>query len=184
MAIKDNIPGFIYVCFKEIYDCFEDSFYRLDNLEKEVVDNAHIERATWALEQLEEIYGIEHCPEDDYDIRRSRILAKKRGATECTIDAIKKIVEAYIGEDGKDVEVIDNGYESDYFIVKFGTRMKAPPKLKDFYRSLCEIKPAHMEVQVLFQQVTWRDVLSKGNWSNVNNNGTKEVTWDEILNFE
>lgn len=117
-------------------------------------DQLFLSKATWGLELWEKIYGIETDPSKSYDIRRSVVRAKIRGAGTTTVAMIKNTSEAYVNGE---VEVIEQ--PSLYkFIILMVSIIGRPPNVDDLRRTIDEIKPAHLEYEIIFKYNAHGDV--------------------------
>ena len=145
---KDYVPDFL------INDPVVRSIYEAQGLEigeikyyiQDLIAQCFITTATWSLPLWEEEYGLPTIETDTVEERRSRLVAKKRGAGVTNIETIKKVCKSY---SNGDVEVIPH-YDEYYFTIKFVSEKGVPPKIQDIYDSIEEIKPAHLDVEYEF----------------------------------
>lgn len=130
-----------------------------------------IDTATTALTRMEKEYEIDTILTDSFAIRRSRILAKKRGQGIFTVSFVKNLAESF--ENGKvDVVRDDPNYT---FTIKFVSTIGIPSNIDDLKSSIEELKPAHLAVNYEFTYMKWSDA-SKLTWGDVSN-----YTWEEVL---
>ena len=168
---KDYVPDFL------INDPVVRSIYEAQGLEigeikyyiQDLIAQCFITTATWSLPLWEEEYGLPTIETDTVEERRSRLVAKKRGAGVTNIETIKKVCKSY---SNGDVEVIPH-YDEYYFTIKFVSEKGVPPKIQDIYDSIEEIKPAHLDVEYEFTYAYWSDYMILND----------EYTWKELLNF-
>lgn len=130
-----------------------------------------IETATTALTRMEKEYGIDTILTDSFAIRRSRILAKKRGQGNFTVEFVKNLAESF--ENGTVDIVRDNANYT--FTIKFVSTIGIPENIDDLKNSIEELKPAHLAVEYEFTYNTWSDVSSL-TWQDLSN-----YTWNEVL---
>lgn len=142
----------------------------------DLVKNLYVKTATWGLDLFEEELGLTTDKSIDYEERRERILAKKRGNGTTTKAMIKNTAEAF---SGGEVEVIENF--NDYsFVVKFVGVKGIPKNLALFKKMIEEIKPAHLNYELAFTYTVWSMVMAKSNiWNDFNNK-----TWVELMAYE
>ena len=136
---------------------------------QDLIAQCFITTATWSLPLWEEEYGLPTIETDTVEERRSRLVAKKRGAGVTNIETIKKVCKSY---SNGEVEVIPH-YDEYYFTIKFVSEKGVPPKIQDIYDSIEEIKPAHLDVEYEFIYAYWSDYMIFND----------EYTWKELLNF-
>ena len=110
---KDYVPDFL------INDPVVRSIYEAQGLEigeikyyiQDLIAQCFITTATWSLPLWEEEYGLPIIETDTIEERRSRLVAKKRGAGVTNIETIKKVCKSY---SNGDVEVVPH-YDEYYF---------------------------------------------------------------------
>lgn len=107
--------------------------------------------ATWGLQLWEWVYGIETDLTKDAALRRSVVAAKIRGKGTTTVEMIRNTAEAYVN--GL-VDVIE--YNSEYrFEIVMLSVIGIPPNLEDLKATIHEIKPAHLDFQIIIKYNTW-----------------------------
>ena len=142
----------------------------------DLVKNLYVKTATWGLDLFEEELGLVTDKSVDYEERRERILAKKRGSGTTTKAMIKNTAEAF---SGGQVEVIEKFNEYN-FIVKFVGVRGIPKNLALFKQMIEEIKPAHLNYELAFTYTVWNMIMSKSNiWNDFGNK-----TWVELMSYE
>lgn len=142
----------------------------------DLVKNLYVKTATWGLDLFEEELGLVTDKSVDYEERRERILAKKRGSGTTTKAMIKNTAEAF---SGGEVEVIEKFNEYS-FIVKFVGVRGIPKNLALFKQMIEEIKPAHLNYELAFTYTVWNMIMSNSNiWNDFSNK-----TWLELMSYE
>lgn len=127
----------------------------LDEIEKdtlEIKEQNIIETATWGLDIFEKDLNINNRA-SPYEQRRELISAKLRGSGKLDLKLIKDTLDAYTNSD---VDVKFTGIIEITFINILGK----PPNIDDVYRTIEEIKPAHLGLKYVFIYRTHQE-LSK-----------------------
>ena len=84
---------------------------------------------------------------------------------------IKNTAESF---SGGEVEIIENN--PDYsFTVKFVGVKGVPSNMKGFLNMLETIKPAHLNYNIEYTYLTWKDI-KQHKWGNINN-----YTWKDVM---
>lgn len=130
--------------------------------------------ADTSLERWEKDLGLEVINNYDTSYRRSKILSRLRGKGTTTIAMIKNVAESF--QNGEVNVIEDNANYS--FTIKFVGIKGIPPNIEDVYKSIEEIKPAHLAVNYEFRYATWNE-LSTYDESNL-----YKYTWGGLLNGE
>lgn len=122
--------------------------------------------ATWGLSIWEEAVGIPTDRTRPYAYRRSRVIAKLRGAGTTTVAKIKSVAESF---SGGEVEVIEDA--AHYRVsIKFTGTLGVPPNMDDLTATLREILPAHLGWSYEIVWNLWRDIAP--------------FTWAEIASLD
>lgn len=175
--LKVYVPSFLYENEDILDTIYDNQQYEIDKLEtdnQDIINQCFINKATWGLSLWEEEFKITSNVNDSYEIRRSRILAKKKGQGTFNVSFLKKIAESF--QNGT-VEVIEHNIEY-YFTIKFTDKKGIPPNLQDLKDVIEELKPAHLGVVYEFSFTTWGEV-KKLTWGQV-----KTGTWEELKTRE
>lgn len=116
-----------------------------------IIDNTFIQTATeWGLSILEFEYGIVPKPTDTLEIRRSRLLAKKRGLLPITPYVVRQICNSFV-----DNTKIVQHFEDYYFELFLENINKGFPNfLQDLVDIIEELKPAHLGVHYELVETT------------------------------
>jgi uncharacterized protein YmfQ (DUF2313 family) len=160
--------------FKKIYENQQAEIDSLNLDIKDLINQLFVNTATWGLSIWEEEFNIKINTFDSYEIRRSRIIAKKKGQGTFTKAFVKNLAESF--ENGI-VEVIEHN-EDYYFTIKFTGTKGIPPNLQDLKDVINELKPAHLGVEYEFTFTTWGEVKTI-TWGTV-----KTGTWGELRTRE
>ena len=91
--------------------------------------------ATWGLDFWEQMYGIENDESKGYEVRRSVVRAKIRGA-------------------GTTIE--QNAQHK--FVVMMASIIGIPPNIEDLRNTIKEIKPAHLDFEIVFKYNIMKDL--------------------------
>lgn len=113
-----------------------------------------VETATWGLTLWEWVYNIETDLTKGYEIRRSVVRAQMRGAGTTTIALIKNTSESYVNGE---VDVTEVNEESK-FIITMVSVVGRPPNMDDLKRTLDQIKPAHLDYEIVFKYNCYADL--------------------------
>lgn len=142
----------------------------------ESANQMFITKATTALSQYEVELGIAPNEAESYEIRRNRILSKKRGFGAVTLKTLEDVITTYI--DGKVKVSID--YQNYTITVKFLSQKGIPTTINDVIFAVNEIIPAHLKVEYEFSYRSWNDVAQHiGTWNDV-----AHYTWDGLATTE
>lgn len=157
-------------------------FQSLMDIEAQEIDNraAYIENfieqllidtATWGLTIYEQELEIKTDVNKSYEERRSAIKSKLRGMGKVDSSLIKLVSDAHTNGD---VEVTFDGRINIEFISFYGV----PPNKKDLEMALEEIKPAHLDIEFIYNYLTWNefDEYNK-NW---NQWDALNLSWDDF----
>lgn len=97
--------------------------------------------ATWGLDLWEFEYGIQTDASKSLDARRTALKAKMRGAATTTAEQIRRIVNAYTGNDSCEV----TEYPREYLVgVSYTLDLDKQDRVEDCRKSLREALPAHL----------------------------------------
>lgn len=109
---------------------------------KNLIDNCFIETADdWGLSIWENEFGIIPNANDTIEIRRNRLLAKKKGYQTMTVDNIKNICNSFVDK----TKIITHNEEY-YFELQLENINKGFTNfLQDLINIIEELKPAHLE---------------------------------------
>ncbi|MFR2889230.1 MAG: putative phage tail protein [Clostridium butyricum] len=125
--------------FSYIYEAQDKQIDKLEENIQDLLNQFFIETATWGLLYWEEEFGIKSNLNDGYEIRRSRLLAKKRGRGTTTKEVIKSICNSFVDNS----DVIEHSVEY-WFEVILESYKGFPYELNSLYEIVEEIKPAHL----------------------------------------
>lgn len=146
---------------------------RLDAAVKDVLDQLHIETATWGLDLWEKEFGITPNPQESYAIRRSRLLARKRGGVTLTKERLIEIVLAYVNR--AEITFSPELYK---FTVKILSPLGVPALDTELRNTLTELRPAHLAFEIIYTYATWMTHSGK-TWSQLSG-----LTWDQVATME
>lgn len=109
----------------------------------------NVDTATWGLDLWEFEYGIQTDASKSLDARRTALKAKMRGAATTTAAQIRRIVNAYMGNDSCEV----TEYPREYLVgVSYTLDRDRQDRVEACRTSLREALPAHLG---LVQQVSF-----------------------------
>lgn len=109
----------------------------------------NVDTATWGLDLWEFEYGIQTDASKSLDARRTALKAKMRGAATTTAAQIRRIVNAYTGNDSCEV----TEYPREYLVgVSYTLVPSAQERIDACRASLREVLPAHLD---FVQQVSF-----------------------------
>lgn len=91
-------------------------------------------------------YGLTVQPEKDLQYRRDRILAKMRGVGTTTLEMMQQVSAPYSEEPP---EVIEDNPAYTFYIYLYNTSGYEPENLGDLRGVIEEIKPAHLDYQII-----------------------------------
>ena len=101
----------------------------------------NVDTATWGLDLWEFEYGIQTDASKSLDARRTALKAKMRGAATTTAEQIRRIVNAYTGNDSCEV----TEYPREYLVgVSYTLDLDKQDRVEDCRKSLREALPAHL----------------------------------------
>lgn len=123
---------------------------------EDLINQFFINTATWGLDLWEEDFGIKTNYEEDYEIRRKRLIAKKRGNATSTKQQIERVAMSFLNDDDK-AECIPHNEEY-YFDLYLNSEHGFPKEMEDLYWMVDEIKPAHLESRYHLRAITKTDL--------------------------
>ncbi|MCD3234261.1 YmfQ family protein [Clostridium botulinum D/C] len=152
MNLKNYVPFFIskIITLDAIYTAQDKEFSKLNFNIEDLKKQFFINTATWGLTLWEEFLGIDTDTNKSIGERRSRILAKIRGAGTTTKQLIKEISQSY----ADNVDVIENTSNYSFKINLENTNKGFPYNLDSLYSTIQEIKPAHLNVDYGLKSTT------------------------------
>ena len=101
----------------------------------------NVDTATWGLDLWEFEYGIQTDASKSLDARRTALKAKMRGAATTTAEQIRRIVNAYTGNDSCEV----TEYPREYLVgVSYTLDLDKQDRVEACRKSLREALPAHL----------------------------------------
>lgn len=112
-----------------------------------------VETATWGLGLWEWVYGIETDLTKSYEARRNVVEAKMRGSGTTTVALIKSTAESYVG--AVRVEEVNSEYK---FVIYMVDEVGIPKNIEDLKKTIREIKPAHLDFEIVFRYNTHGDL--------------------------
>lgn len=154
MKVKDYAPPELAKqnVFSKIYNAQDKQIDKLDENVQDLLNQFFVNTATWGLQYWEEEFGITPNINDTYEIRRSRLLAKKRGQGTTTKEVIKNICNSYVD----DSEIIEHSKE--YWFELILESYRGFPELDSLYEFIEEIKPAHLGTNYKLKAITKTDL--------------------------
>ncbi|NIK67944.1 putative phage tail protein [Paenibacillus sp. BK720] len=117
----------------------------------------HPSTATWGLRYYEEALDIPLNATDSYEIRRSRVIAKRRSPGNFSAKLIKSVVQAFAGE----VDVAIDFTTGDVIVTFIGT-YGIPTNLDDLKKAVDGVVHAHLGVIYKFRYATYSQIANSG----------------------
>ena len=120
----------------------------------------NVDTATWGLDLWEFEYGIQTDASKSLDARRTALKAKMRGAATTTAAQIRRIVNAYTGNDSCEV----TEYPREYLVgVSYTLDLDKQDRVEACRKSLREALPAHLGlVQEVSAPTEWATLYLGG----------------------
>ena len=119
----------------------------------------NVDTATWGLDLWEFEYGIQTDASKSLDARRTALKAKMRGAATTTVAQIRRIVNAYTGNDSCEV----TEYPREYLVgVSYTLDLDKQDRVEACRKSLREALPAHLGLVQEISAPTERATLYLG----------------------
>lgn len=146
---------------------------RLNYANKDTLDQASINLATWGLDIWEQELRIETDISKTYETRRETIIAKLRGSGTVTKEMIKNTALAFTNAEVK----ITENYDEYSFIIRFVGIKGIPSNMQDFIEMIETIKPAHLGYSIEYT-FSWWDNIKTLSWDQIN-----AYTWSEIREY-
>lgn len=114
-----------------LYDDYKDLFNQL-----------RVSTSTWGLRHWERAYGIETDYSKPDDLRRSRVIAKMRGAQTTTVQRLKRVIESFLTPD---IPVEVEEIFSKYIVSVTISELPAGRDLSgDIHEAVRDVIPAHL----------------------------------------
>lgn len=133
--------------------------------------------ASWAIDQLEAVFGLPVSSNSPLEQRRSALIARLRGAGTSTVEHIQGIASSYSNGEISVVEDFD-GYRVE---IEFLDELGVPVYLDDLKAALRAAVPAHLVIDYVLRWTTWGEVKDAGlTWGDLANAG---VTWEALKTY-
>lgn len=135
----------------------------------QIINNAITDTMSLEIvERWEAIFGIATPAEATIEARRNNILSKFKTQPPINLQALKDIVEAYLGVP---VDVYTEGY-----IVNVRYRgVKKLPDMTPLYQTIYNILPANILMALSYAYYTWEETMNS-TW-----NDLSSESWDSVL---
>lgn len=117
----------------------------------------NIATATWGLKYWEQALGITTVLTDSYEIRRSRVLSKRRGFGQFKVSLLKSVCEAFAG--GK-VRVVIRVPQQEV-VITFIDIWGIVANLGDLQKQIESLIPATLGIRYVFIYMTFDDLDGK-----------------------
>lgn len=155
--------------FVDIQNALEPEIRSLWDRRDSVMDQLNVETATWGLKYWEQSLGLAVDENADMGYRRSRVMAKLRGAGTTTVAMVQNLAASY---SSGEVDVIE--YPDQFRIeIKFVNTVGTPSNIDDLTATLRAALPAHLEWSYIITYVMWSQLNTK-TWDELSG-----LTWDE-----
>lgn len=147
-----SIPSFLLEQkeFKEITKVVDIENIDLQNKIIDLQKQCFIKTATWGLSYWEQNLGIKTNNVNTIEERRATVLAKLRGRGTTTIKVLEDICKSYADY----VTVKENNKQYSFTINLESINKGFPFKLDGLYKTINEIKPAHLESNYKLKSTT------------------------------
>lgn len=147
-----------------------DEFDRLAAQQQDLRLQLHPSTATWGLRYFEEGLDIPTIETDSNEIRRSRVISKRRSPGNFSARLIQSVCESFINGQ-VEVSIDFNAY---LVTVTFIGAQGVPPNLADLKAAVEDVVHAHLGVAFVIQAL-WFDMLESGH---LDFNAMDAYTWD------
>lgn len=164
--------------YQQLQNALAEELNLLEQNDADLQRQLNVLTATWGLRYYEEELGIVTVPTDSYEIRRSRILSKKRSLGNLSIGLIKSVCEAF---SGGEVKVTWDRANSTVIIRFVGVR-GIPKNLSDLQEQIENIIHAHLGTEYQFTYLTWGELKqAPTTWGDLKaENDGRGITWEEF----
>ena len=150
----------------------------LDNFKSETkiaADNLFVVSAS-DLDKFERDVGLT-TGQNDFETRRSKIIARLMGNNMLTIVELENLIKSY----DKTGCTITESYADYTVYITFSGRKGSPPNFQALAAAVEEVKPAHLSIEYVFLENTW-DEASRyfGLWDNI----PDDMTWEMLRYYD
>ena len=155
---KKYVPPFLQTdpVLSQLYKTQGYEIGKINYYIQDIINQAFITTATWGLKYWEEEFGIKTVETDSYEVRRKRLLAKKRGQGVTTKHKLETVAKSFLHED--DSVKVELHNEEYYYKMFLNSEHGFPKEMQDLYDAIEEINPAHLEVQFILRAITKSDL--------------------------
>ncbi|MEG1717017.1 MAG: putative phage tail protein [Lachnospiraceae bacterium] len=173
--LLDLVPDYLKDIreLKELYTAQGYQVGHLRHVLDDTINQCFISTASYALDRIEQIFGIEPNMALTYEWRRDILMAKLRGHGTTTKKMIKETAAAF---SGGEVEISEDNARY-CFVVRFIGIKGIPVNMQGFVKMLEEIKPAHMTYQFEYRYTIWGELQQSYSWERLGSSGT---TWNDV----
>ena len=159
---------------KPIFDALDIEIDKLKELYVDLVNQCFVDTATWGLDNWEKLVAIKTDYTLDYEARRSNVKAEMRRQDITTVEAIKRVSEAY--SNGECAVVED--FKDYSFEIRFIGSRGIPRDIKELDKVICKIKPRHLAHKYVYAYLIWKELdgfnKTWDQWESLN------LTWDDL----
>lgn len=150
--LKNDIPDYIYndPTNKDLFYAQGRQLGTLKYYIQDLILNCFIETATWSLDILENEYGIVSKADDTFEMRRNRILAKKKGWQTITKEVIKSICNSFVDS----TTVVEHNEDYYFDLILENINRGFPNFLNDLMEIIEDLKPAHLDSHYILTATT------------------------------
>lgn len=147
MKLSDWIPYRLQSVYVMDYEnAVQVSLDDLESAYDQMTGNLHIDTASHWLSLWEKAYGITADTTKDDDTRRAKVKAKMQGVGTTTLEMMQQVSAPYSEEPP---EVIEDNPAYTFYIYLYNTSGYEPENLGDLRGVIEEIKPAHLDYQII-----------------------------------
>lgn len=163
----DSAPSYYQYSqvFRKIQEAPGREYDTIDERNNDLRKQLYIPTATWGLIYWEEVYGIKTVEIDGYEMRRGRVLSRRRGLGQFSANLVKSVCEAY--SQGEVIVAIDSDVNNILNITFVGQKGE-PAYLPDLKEVIADIIHAHLGPKFHFTWLKWDDL------------DPVNLSWDEL----
>lgn len=140
----------------------------------DVLDQFHIDTATWALSTWERLFGLTTDVTKTLEQRRAILKSRRRGLGTVTPQLIASVAAAFANGE---VEVLEKPTDYRVEVTFTGTR-GVPNDLEALKAAVRDVLPAHLDLAYFFTFLLWSELDAAGmSWNDMDD---ARYTWDTL----
>lgn len=117
-----------------------------------------VSSATYSLPWWSDMLGVDYNDNYSYELSRSIILAKMKGNKPLSEKVLKSVVESYANATCE----IEQDFPHYRFKVRIVDKVGKPEKASEIVKTVNELKPAHLDWELIFRYRTWAEWKALG----------------------